>query len=301
MARKEYIVYRIKTPSGMYYVGYTTQKMSDRWRHHKNRAFTDASAEHPLYHEIRTYHSEDFSIEILHRTYDRREAMELEKKEIALLPTSLSLNLSSGGLNDAAEGGRIFWERLNQNPEARKAYLQKLSERKLADDWTDYEALKAAQKKWCREHPREAYRSAYRNIRIALKKNGQRPPCYVAVDERPLKERLMHKHKLNEVRRQYVTRVWSERSESERAAIGQKISDSAKRRMGEKTLEERRQITEKARSCINHEKQGRAASNGLKNWWAQLREKPEEYREYIERRKRTRRENANLRHTERRS
>lgn len=284
MEGKTYTVYRIVTPSGKHYVGYTSMTLAERWRHHKLRAFDGKSPNHPFYNEIRAGDLEKFSLITLHTVTSRQEAMKLEEQEIADTPRELSVNLSSGGCNDAAEGGRIFWERLEADPEEKEAYLKKLSERKLSNDWTDYEALMAAKEEWRRKHPREAYKIAYRAVRIANKATGRPAPCVRIEDPRPLKERLMHKFKLNEVKREYVTKIWENRSEEERKQIADKISFSAKKRLGEMSDEEKRIITKKARDSIDREKQGKAASKGLKGWWADLKSDPVRYAEYMEHR-----------------
>jgi hypothetical protein len=96
------------------------------------------------------------------------------------------------------------------------------------------------------------------------------------------KERLMHKFKLNDMKSEYVTEIWANRSDEERTAIAQKIAAKQAANMSAKTIDERREITAKARAAINREKQGKAASRGLKNWWAELRKNPGEYAAYIQ-------------------
>ncbi len=284
MEGKTYTVYRIVTPSGKQYVGYTSMTLAERWRHHKRRAFDGECPNHPFYNEIRTGNLEEFVLITLHKVSSRQEAMRLEEQEIANTPKELSVNLSSGGVNDAAEGGRIFWERLEANPEEKAAFLKKLSDRKLSDDWTDYDALMDANDEWRRSHPKEAYKNAYRAIRIANKATGRPAPSARIEDPRPLKERLMHKFKLNEVKSECVTKVWENRSEQERKQISDKISLSAKKRMSEMSDEERKILTQKARDSIDRGKQGKAASKGLKGWWADLKSDPIRYAEYMERR-----------------
>lgn len=258
--------------------------VQERWRHHKMRAAAGECKGHPFYDELRLNDPALFRVEVLHRVKDREAAMALEELEISRTPADLSANLSCGGVNDAAEGGRIFWERLNANPGEKEAFLKRLSERKLADDWTDYPALAAAARQWRKEHPREAYRIAYRAIRISNRKAGRAAPCEITVDERPLKERLLHKYKLNEIRSRNTTAVWANRSDTERKEIGFKISQSTQKRMDAMDIEEKREMTAKARNSIDRETQGKAASAGLKGWWADLKADPERYADYMERR-----------------
>lgn len=280
MAGKQYTVYKITTPSNRCYVGYTSLPLKERWRHHKRRAFSGECPGHPFYEEVRSTNGEGFSLEELHIVNNRYKALELEEKEIAEIPSDKSLNLSCGGVNDAAEGGRIFWERINQDPQRREEYLKKLFDRKKKSDWTDYEKLSQANKQWRHDNPMEAYRKSARALRIANKKK----PKKEAKEELPLKEKLRHKHRLNEVKSECVKEVWSNRSEEERKAIADKISVSAKRNMAGKSAEEKRAITQKARDSIDREKQGKAASQGIKKWWKELKEDPARYKEYMDRR-----------------
>lgn len=296
--RKTYIVYRAISPSGRQYVGYTGMPLSERWRHHKKRAENGEAPSHPFYNEIRSHGAESFRVEEIRRVTNRFDAMRLEEKYIAETPKELSMNLSSGGINDAAEGGRIFWERLNANPTEKAAFLKKLSDRKRRQDWTDYDKLRLGSEKWRRDHPREAYALAYRAIRIANRVNGRPAPCESPTDPRPLKERLLHKYKQHDIRSAAVTRVWGGRSEADKAAIGAKIAASQKRHFSTLSREEKRSTTEKARAAIDKEKQGAAASKGVKAWWAELKKNPEAYRAYIDARTKTLLENRRKRNAD---
>lgn len=287
MERKTYSVYKITAPDGKFYIGYTSLSLKERWRHHKNRALKGEAPKHPFYNAIRKYGAESFRIEPLAVTYNRYTAMELEQSYIEATIDNLSLNLSIGGINDSSEGGRMFWERLNSSPQERERFLKVLSQRKKMDDWTDYKKLVALSQQWRKAHPREAYRLSYRAIRIANRVSGRPAPCEIRVDTRPLKERLMHKYKLNEVKSKYVSEIWAARSEEEKKTISQKISVAQKKYQAELTFEERRKRTEKARNSIDRSKQGTAASKGIKQWWNNLRQNPEAYAAYIQKRKET--------------
>ena len=300
--QKVYTIYKIKSPTGHIYIGYTSMTLAERWRHHKIRAFSGEAPNHPFYNEIIEYGADNFSIEPLCVTYNRQEALKLEEQFIAQSPKEITLNLSKGGTNDASEGGRIFWERINKDPKKREEYLKKLSVaiKKSRENWSEesIQNLKKGTAKWRKEHPREAYANIYRAVRVANRKLGYPPPCYVAQDTRPLKERLMHKYKLNELKRQYVTEIWRNRSPEEKAKIFKKISESHILYKSKLSDDERRQMTAKARASIDKEKQGAAASKGLKKWWEELKKDPERYKAYIEARTKTLKEglskNANL-------
>lgn len=295
MEGKQYTVYRITTSSGRCYTGYTSLPLNERWRHHKRRAFNGECPGHPFYEEVRTANGEGFILEPLHIVDNRQSAMKLEEEEIARVPRERSLNLSCGGVNDAAEGGRIFWERINQDTEKREEYLKKLSDRKKESDWTDYEKLTKANRQWRHDNPMKAYKMSTRALRIANKKR----PKKEAEEELSLKEKLRHKHKLNDVKSECVKEVWNNRSEDERNAIGAKISAAAKKNMAEKSIEEKRAITQKARDSIDREKQGKAASKGVKNWWKELKKDPERYKEYMDRRNKSQAETRRKKREER--
>ena len=294
---KTYTVYKITSPRGKVYVGFTSQDLETRWQQHKANSIPQNAQNRLMVKEIKEFNGDGFAIEGICKTHSKELAMKAEEEYIAKIPSGISLNMTRGGRYDGIDGNAIFWDRLNADPERRLAYLKKLSETKKRRDWTDYDALQNAHLEWRRLNPRQAYKNAYRAIRLATKTQGNPPPCRLKEDTRPLKERLMHKFNLNEVKRQYVTEVWANRSDEEKKQILEKISAKQQAHMASLTYEERQAATAKARASIDREKQGEAASSGLKNWWAELRKDPERYQAYIEQRKKTfkeRQRNANL-------
>lgn len=134
---------------------------------------------------------------------------------------------------------------------------------------------------WRKENPRKAYKIAYRAIRLANKATGNPPPSHRKEDDRPLKERLMHKYKLNEVRRQNAITAWSGYSDEKRTEIRRKISEAKKKEYSEKSKEAIETSCANARKHINRETQAPAASRGLKQWWAELKKDPERYAAYM--------------------
>ena len=285
--RKIYSVYRITSPSGRQYVGYTSMDLMDRWYRHKSHAKEPGADQHPLYQEIRAYEGQGFTIDLLYVTDNRITALGQEERFIASTQGALSLNLSPGGNNDASEGGKVFWERINAEPQKREAYLKKLSDVKKANDWSDYDDMSRKRDEWRRAHPREAYKKAYRAIRIANKAAGRRAPSEPKEDPMPLKERLLRKYKPGVVKSKRMVETWAGRTEEEREAINGKISQSKKQYMQTLTDEERKASTEAARKAIDVSVQGPAASSGLKNFWRELRADPERYAEYMRRRSAT--------------
>ena len=280
-SRKVYSVYKVTLPSGRIYVGYTGMKIQERWRHHIVRAASGVCPNHPFYTELSRSNPADCKLETICIGINRKAIMAREQEEIAKVPHELSLNLSPGGELDAQFGGHVFWERLNADPERRKAYLKKLSDTKLQNDWTDYEALSAAARKWQQENPRKAYKNSYRSIRLARRAEGY-PPGYVPIkDNRPRKERLMCKYKINEVRRRNTARAWAKKSDIEKSEILGKISAAAKKRFEDMQPDDRREVTAKARAAIDRKKQGPAASAGIKKFWVDLKADPERYEAYM--------------------
>ena len=256
-------------------------KIEERWKFHLLRASSGECPNHPFYNELRRCNPADCMLEVLYSGNNRKKTMAREQEEIAKIPDELSLNLSPGGELDAKFGGYIFWERLNKDQDKRTAFLKKLSDTKVQNDWTDYAALSAASCKWQHDHPREAYKIGYRSIRLARRAKGY-PPGYVRKqDTRSRKERLMCKYRLNEIRRRNTVNTWAARSADEKEEICSKISISAKKRFANMSIDERRQVTEKARVSINRDNQGAAASVGLKRYWADLKADPERYEAYM--------------------
>lgn len=285
--QKTYLIYKIIAPTGQSYIGYTSMSLEERWRNHKYNALKNYRKGHPFYDAIRKYPLDSFKLMVLEKTNNRLKALKLEEKYIKENKGELSMNLSAGGINDASEGGRIFWERINADPQKRADYLKKLSDSQKKRSPEVHARLCESGKKWRKENPKEAYRLSYRAIRIANKKNGRPSPSAPKIDDRPLKERLMHKYKLNDLKSVYVTEVWKKRTASERKNIGDKISKAQKKHMESLSADERKKVTIKARESIDRKKQGEAASKGLKKWWEELRKNPQEYEDYINRRKQT--------------
>ncbi len=226
MGRK-YKIYKIDCVNGHYYIGYTIQDLGERLRQHIMKALCGDAKDHSFYNDIRRLGKGSFSILKLDETNNRHNAMLLEKKYIKKYQSPNSYNLSSGGIDDASCGGKIFWQGLKENPEEKAAYLKKLSDRKKEKVWTDYENLSKKALEWRRKNPKKAYRMSYRAIRIANKNRNVEP----AVDDRPLKEKLMWKHKRGDMTRKNAYKQWETMTNAEKVEIGRKISIAQKERM----------------------------------------------------------------------
>ena len=273
-----YSVYKIIAPSGKFYIGYTSLSLKERLRHHLKRAESGESKGHPFYDDIRKIGRNEYKIELIQTTDSRITAMQLEKKEISKAPTELLFNLSSGGLDDSSFGGKIFWERINANPIAREAYIKKLSNTKLANDWSDYKLITKAALEWREKNPRKAYKMSARAVRMANKANGEKQKV---IDERSFKEKLMWKFKRGEKIKENTTKFWNEISDERRQEIGKKISESHKERFSIISYENKQEMTKKARGSIDRFKQGKAASQGVKQFWVNLKADPEKYQAYM--------------------
>ena len=129
-----------------------------------------------------------------------------------------------------------------------------------------------------------------RGVRIAKKKNtvtGVKEAERIAQAAKPLKERLLEKHKGRYLARSRgVASVWASRSETEKLTVAGKISVTLKKYYENGDRVDREQL-ERARSAIDRSKQAPAASKGLKKFWEDLKKDPVRYKDYIERRKQT--------------
>lgn len=278
-----YEIYKITSPSGKSYIGLTKTGIRERWRKHVRRALIEQK-NHPFYCAIRKYGPEAFMLEVLEAVQTKGQAQKAEMQHIAAHDKKLLYNLSRGGEADGEEGGRLFWASLNTDSEKKEAYLKKLSERKKTNDWSAYDKLAADAAKWREEHPREAYKLSARALRIAKRSRKPSPPKKDFTKE----ERLRWKYARSAATKKAVTEVWEKRPESERARIRAKISATQKERWTNITdPTERSGKTITARSAIDRNKQGPAASKGLKAFWEELRKDPERYREYMDRRTRS--------------
>lgn len=281
-----YSIYRITSPSGKYYIGLTKQTVSARWSQHKRRAL-HGDYNHPFYNAIRKYGATCFIIETIDCAETKKEAQEKERAWIAFSPADRLYNVSPGGEADGEIGGKLFWQRIKKNPEELNNYRKKLSETKRKNDWSDYEKLSELNAKWRKEHPKEAYKKAYHAIRCAMRAQGY--DRNKTIEPVPLKERLLKKYKYD----QYISlahqrgarKQWAQRSDEEKQVVCRKIGERNKEAWSLITCPlERSKRTEIARAAVDRDKQGKAASNGLKRFWQELKADPNRYKEYINRR-----------------
>lgn len=279
---RKYSIYKLTSPSGGVYVGLTGQTVHERWLSHVKRA--KSRINHPLYNSIRKHGRDAFTVETLESGLTEKEASEREKYHISLIPVQVRYNISDGGETDGAAGAKIFWDRMNANPEEMAAYKAKLSKIKLANDCSDYESMQAKAAEWRKNNPKEAYKISRRGSRVAAKLDGRKP---IIKPVRALKEKLLWKHRRDLATRRSVTKVWAERDVNTKAAIGNKISETHKLNNSLKSKEERNDMVAYARSKVDQVKRAKAASAGIKQFWVDLKKDPVKYDAYIQQRKKT--------------
>lgn len=285
-----YEIYKITSPSGRSYVGLTSMGHMERWRTHKRYAKKNPNKRHPFYDALRKYGEDNFTVSVLATCETSEEACSLERKYIA--EEVRPYNVSPGGENDGRVGSKVFWDRINADPEAKAAYIKKLSGSKRANDFTDYEMLQRKAKEWRADNPRKAYYLSHRAIRMANRflREQREQSGYVKpeVAERSLEFALTMKWKRADICRELAWRQWANKTEEEKREIFDKISEKQKAYWeGITDPDERAKKTEKARAAINREKQGKAASQGIKHFWEELKKDPVAYEDYINRRKET--------------
>lgn len=275
------------SPSGRVYIGLTSNSVHKRWMAHIHRAVREGR-HHPLYNSIRKYGADKFIVDILREGLSKDDAAQSEKEEISALrrlwPGGV-MNLSAGGETDSAEGGRIFWERINADPSLREQYIEKLRHTKLVNDHSDYVLMSAANTAWRKSNPREAYKNAYRAIRLARKATGKYPK------DKGNARQIIGRGEAAKLRKSMRSREsakeqWKNRTQEQIADVSSKISAALKRAY--EIPEHKAAVAEqlkKAREGIDRKKQAEAASRGQKSWWDEIKRDPERYAEYIAKRK----------------
>ena len=271
-----FVIYKLISPSGRYYIGLTKKGSKERWRQHVKKALK-TNKRHPLLDSIRKYGPDSFLVEEIDSCQTFKEAQQLEMKYIAEAPDGVLYNLTSGGETDSTEGSKRFWEKLNSDPITKTEYLSRLSQAKLDNDWSDYEDMSAKAAKWRQDNPRLAWKLSYRAIRIAQRRR-QKPK---EPDNRPLIEILRWKHNRSEACRIQTIALWENYSEQQKAEIASKISETKLRQNSTLTHKERCEMTEHLRKYIDRSIQGPAASRGLKKFWEDIKKDPIRYAEYM--------------------
>lgn len=301
------IVYCITSPSNKHYVGITRTTLNKRFAAHLRRA-ADVRVRHPLYDAMRKYGVDAFRVDALEDGLSEQDAKYAEIVWIRVLQATdrrHGYNLSPGGDYDAETGTAAFRARL-ADPAFKTAYIQKLSAVKKSRDWTDYVAMTKANLKWRRANARQAYYASRRAARLATKAQGRvwmgGPGVILGYYDRfyidtpaVLEARRSHFHKRR------ARFIWANRSEEDKAALSATMSEAARRTFADSSVRRANNAKQlgSARAGIDRVKQGKAASAGLKAWWAEIKKNPEAYAKLMEQKRAKLKARANLRHSKR--
>lgn len=298
MARQRtYSIYRLTSPSGRAYVGFTGQSVKERWRQHVN--YSRKGQKHPLYAAIRKYGAATFAVETLATFTDLGSALQAEREHIAATPKAY--NVSAGGELDFVAGNAEMKRLLATDAEWAGKYRAALSagcktSEAHQEHWEELAALGA---KWRAENPKKAWKVQNRATRAAARENRGKPGKATQRPDTPEKigkavrefwanaTPAMLKRKSIQSR-QSVTKVWAERAPEVRESVAAKIAASVLALHANKTPEEIAQHEAqlaRARQAIDRSKQGPAASQGLKQYWVALKADPERYAAYMAARK----------------
>jgi predicted GIY-YIG superfamily endonuclease len=302
-------VYTLKSPSGKLYVGITTTTLKFRFNGHIHRSKQN-DKRHPLYDAIRKYGPKAFVIEEVASGLTVEEAKALEIETIASLKTTdraFGYNISPGGDYDGDVGGKAFWNAMRADPVAREEYLAKLSDRKKADDWSDYTAMSAANKAWREANPEEARALALRGVTAAvarvaeLRASGWRPPKQVVSEASRAKMAASQRARWTpELRRErgekaavYVKAAWAAKSDEQKQDIGKKIGAKALANYAAMPAEEkaaRDAQLKAARAGVDEAKRKARQKEGIAAYWTP--ERRAEQGERTRQRRREKEENA---------
>lgn len=298
MARQRtYSIYRLTSPSGRAYVGFTGQSVKERWRQHVN--FSRKGQKHPLYAAIRKYGAATFTVETLATFTELGSALQAEREHIAATPRAY--NVSEGGELDFVAGHAEIKRLLAEDADWAKTYKAALSAgcKDSATHQARLPELSAAAAQWRADNPKEAWKAQNRATRAAARENRGKPGKSVQQPDTPEKiskgvrafwanaTPAMRKRKRIQTR-ESVTKVWAERAPETRKEVAAKISTSVlevhANRTPEETAQHEAQLAQ-ARQAIDRSKQGPAASKGLKQYWVDLKADPERYAAYMAARK----------------
>lgn len=267
MARK-FSIYKLTSPSGRAYVGFTGQEVAERWRQHVNRAGTKTI--HPLYAAIRKYGREGFKVETLATYGALDEALRAEVAAIAGLENGY--NVSPGGEGDGGAGAARFRELL-ADPEWRAAYVARLSfsmknSERFAESRKKLEGLLDA---WRDQNPAKAYHISMRNLRIGANRHNQRRPASPVPARLPRKPKgpaaVFHKKRAS---REAAKRHWAEMDPGVKSEVHARIAQSVTKAHAAKSPEEKAahaaQLAE-ARKSIDHDVRKARQAEALARYW----------------------------------
>jgi hypothetical protein len=294
--KRTYRIYKLTSPSGRAYIGFTGQAVSERWRQHVNRS--RKGQKHPLYAAIRKYGANAFTVETLEEHEDLGAALLAERGYILATPSAY--NVSEGGELDFAAGVAEL-KRLLEDAEWSARYRAALSAGCRASEAHRARHLEIVEEalRWRADNPKEAWRVQNRATRVSAREGKGKPGKSVHKPDTAEKigegvrafwenaSPAMLKRKSIQARKS-TTKVWADRTPEERKSVASKISASVvvvlAGRGPDEVARHEAQLT-RARQSIDRGKQGRAASEGLKQYWADLKADPERYAAYMAARK----------------
>jgi len=271
VGRKQYSIYKLTSPSGRAYVGFTSQPVSERWRQHVGRA--DRGGKHPLCSAIRKYGKEAFCVETL-ATYDvLDDALKAEVAAIAGLENAY--NISPGGDSDGGAGVARFRE-LMTDPVWRATYLERLStSMKTSVRYAESrKRIAGVLEAWRLENPAKAYRTSMRNLRIGANRHGRRKPSTEPARVPRTKGGAAAKLHRKIASREAAKRQWAGMDPDKKARVHEAISKSLTDHYVSMSDTERAahaaQLAE-ARKSIDHDYRKAQQKLGLKAYWTEER------------------------------
>lgn len=282
-------IYQITSPSGKHYIGITKQKIEKRWRAHVYRSTKGNN--HPFLNAIKKYGKDTFVIKELASVNTIEEAKTAEVFFISFFETtdrSKGYNVSKGGDYDAEAGGKVFWERMNSNPEEKKLYIERLKLGIAASmPGRDFTSQKEGLARWREENP-ELAKEADIRLRNGYSKWMEENPDEVKKIKSEQGKKLReffesHKDEIQiaitagirrsfqdperiECHRLQVSKNWASYSEEKLEDISSKIAAKAVVRHAEMNDEERaanRKQLDDARLLIDHDKRKRNQKIGI--------------------------------------
>jgi len=278
MERERYTIYRLTSPSGRSYVGLTSQPLQVRWGQHVRRAAK--GAHHPFCAAIRKYGAQALTVEVLRACDTLEEAFVAEIEEIAALLNPY--NLSPEGAFDGPAGTSAAAELL-RDPAWEAAYRAALSRgcRESEAHQAHAAELPALARDWRLANPREAYRIARRNLRLALKaeRKNVNPKAWTDEDRKAQSERLLkrfaertpsEKLKAKRAARVRAKHLWNARTPEQVADVSAKISDGMvafNAQLPDEQRAERQAQLAAARARIDHDKRKRHQKVALIAYW----------------------------------
>jgi predicted GIY-YIG superfamily endonuclease len=274
-------IYRLTSPSGRTYVGYTGQPVKERVRQHVVKALN--GMKHPLSAAIRKYGFDSFVVEVLSTHETSEEAFAEEIRQIAAHPKGY--NLSPGGDGDLLAAREAFVKKL-EDPVWKAAYGKKLSlSMKMSklhlENWAKFPARAA---KWREENPEEAERIQKKATEAARLVSTGKPAYNKGKNHSPeactkmaLSQRLRWDNATPEMLEQKsasskrgAKKQWAQRTPEQIAEIGKKISESLKRRNANLTPDElakRDAILAETRKHIDHDFRLEQQSKSFDVYW----------------------------------